>query len=373
MKGQSIRFMEPERMREKFLAPGFRYPSSATSLTDRPKESVLLGNIFFIKSTSKAFSGVFMDRIKENEPQANQQANSEESGIWRRRTKTSSFWRWLTNVGFKKFLNVYGHNYDQNCEADREFVTELWDVSHLPCFELQFVVVYPYIAARSANGGILVYPAEISITHFTLERAMVLGVPLMSAQGRCPCEVWRTFLAQYHNQGIVVCDTDQIEIVDRALHFLASTFGPDQLQIHAEIMEKMVTVQDFLSALGSMYYDVIEKPLPAYLTDKGIADQLAIARELCSDKIIDFSEAVCKLCYFGDLLHFRDHYDFRTHSMGSVFVDSPSLQVGRKTSKCAVVAPHHGRAHARHGESVEKNLKDIISRLEKIGPFTYPT
>lgn len=188
-------------------------------------------------------------------------------------------------------------------------------LGHFPDFELRFLVVFPYIVAPSMNEGMLVYPAEISVTHYTFKRgtiscwsslinfdpafldatghlfhqitveenAMVLGVPLMSAQGRSPSEVWRTLLTQYHKHGVVVCDADQMEIVDRALHFLASTFGPDQLRIHAEIMGKMITAQDFISALSKVYYDIIEKPLPDYLTDELIDLQFANAKEVNKD------------------------------------------------------------------------------------------
>ncbi|VDM55321.1 unnamed protein product [Angiostrongylus costaricensis] len=331
-----------------------------------------------------------MSAPERKEQRMSQQEDVIEEGVRKQTRRISSYWCWFREIGCKKFRHMHGHDYDENCVEDRKLVTELWDLDkeswsvveqhgtpsapshkgrsdqkfpkallglilstasqkyqvtrpiylgHFPCFELQFVLINPFIVAPSVKDGILVYPAEISITHFTFERgtiscwsslinfdpnildatrhrfhqstveenvshedsgkggvrasrptelvsthrgveAMFLGVPVKSAQGRYPCEVWRTFVTKCHNHGTVVCDADQMEILDGALYFLASTVGPHQLQIHAEIMDKMITIQDFISALGCVYYDVIEKRLPRYLTDESIDRQFTNAKQV---------------------------------------------------------------------------------------------
>ncbi|VDM64264.1 unnamed protein product [Angiostrongylus costaricensis] len=304
-----------------------------------------------------------MDSTIESEQQAYQQANSEERGTWRRKSKINHFWSWFMNVGSKKFLHVYGRSYDEDCEADRKLVVELWNLDKESWSTVE------------RHGGRSALPRKG-------------GWKQISPDYEFECLVQRNRATNFRTNDLSpprgACTTYYLvdeNANDRALHFLASTVGTDQLQIHAEIMDKMVVAQDFISALAWLYYRVIEKPLPNYLTDEIIDRQFTDVRQPAgiSDRqrssLLNpdcYSEAVCNLCYVGDLVKFRDHYDDSTHSMRRIFVDSATLQFSRTTSRFTEDCPHDGGAYARHGAIVEVNLSDAMSRLMKIGSFCCP-
>uniref|UniRef100_A0A0K0D2S4 Ig-like domain-containing protein n=1 Tax=Angiostrongylus cantonensis TaxID=6313 RepID=A0A0K0D2S4_ANGCA len=259
---------------------------------------------------------------------------------------------------------------------------------------LRFLVVFPYIVAPSMNEGMLVYPAEISVTHYTFKRGTIscwsslinFDPAFLDATGHLFHQITVEENVN-HGKGGYSClspnragqyaslvrrllEALHFSNEDRALHFLASTFGPDQLRIHAEIMGKMITAQDFISALSKVYYDIIEKPLPDYLTDELIDLQFANAKEkvLKSSKCCDYHErkppnhgsrqhctvaratvlitAVCTLCFSGNLFNFRDLYDPEKHLVSSISVESPSLQTGDTMSNSTDEVPRDERAEA---------------------------
>ncbi|KAJ1366468.1 hypothetical protein KIN20_027142 [Parelaphostrongylus tenuis] len=110
-----------------------------------------------------------------------------------------------------------------------------------PDILMQFITVSPYIVMSSMNDEILVYPAEISITKFSLRRgilswwsslvnfdpkflgvnrhlcdynvvkqnAAVLDIPLRNSLGISPCNAWKILMAKHHSNGVLLCDAEQ--------------------------------------------------------------------------------------------------------------------------------------------------------------------
>ncbi|ETN68532.1 hypothetical protein NECAME_15769 [Necator americanus] len=130
----------------------------------------------------------------------------------------SPYWCWYLEIGRSQFYRKYGRAYNQDCDDDKALITELWDpvkeawenkiknksgdmrgvirqfhvddrangqsvcgeekvnepaAAQLPTTDLSFIAVYPYTAALSSVGDILVYPAEVAVAHFTLASELV--------------------------------------------------------------------------------------------------------------------------------------------------------------------------------------------------------
>ncbi|VDM51820.1 unnamed protein product [Angiostrongylus costaricensis] len=212
------------------------------------------------------------------------------------------------------------------------------DFSTVP---LQFVTVFPYIVTPSSIGDLLVYPAEIAITNFTF------------ADGRNPRTIWKMLMKKCVPNGIIVCDADQMIIVDRALAFLASTVAPGELRLYEEIMSQMITAQDLVAALDFHRSVVTKTPIAAYLTAENIDKEFKKLREASKWCVYHESkppshesrqhcavakasiliDAICSLCFRADLFNFADLYDAEAYSMSNVCVESPDTKIGSTKSK----------------------------------------
>ncbi|WKX97921.1 hypothetical protein Q1695_013541 [Nippostrongylus brasiliensis] len=237
---------------------------------------------------------------------------------------------------------------------------------------LQFVSVYPYTVALSTVDDLLVYPAEISMVHLTLENglssrfskhikflpkqfygsgipewdqqnvatnARELDVPLKDPHGVSPSEAWRLMSERFSRTAITVCDADELVLVDSALYFLASTAGSEALAIHQEIMSSIVSVQDLLKALVN--HTVNDKNTNVKLTHERIDQEfkglretahccryhakrpsIAHCRQLCPEaRIITLIDILYNLCLSDNLANFRDLYDQDVHAVTTIDVD----------------------------------------------------
>lgn len=115
--------------------------------------------------------------------------------------------------------------------------------------------------------------------------AQKLDVSLKQPQGASPAEAWRSLMQHCNSRAITLCDANQIAVVvsdffeiirllnysaplfkDSALYFLASTAGPEQMEVYkgsgkaldaslfviyltSELMGTIITVQDLVKAL----------------------------------------------------------------------------------------------------------------------------
>ncbi|KAK5974144.1 hypothetical protein GCK32_001725 [Trichostrongylus colubriformis] len=174
---------------------------------------------------------------------------------------------------------------------------------------LQVVAVFPYTVALSTSGEVLVYPAEIAVTHYNLEngvtasfsklinfypklfygtgvppwdqdnvesQATSLDVSLKEPQGVSPSEVWRLLMERRNYRSITICDENDIWLVDRALHFLACTAGHEELAVHRELMDAIVTAQDLIAALASHHDRVSEDSVQKILTRERINQEFKV-------------------------------------------------------------------------------------------------
>ncbi|KJH49423.1 hypothetical protein DICVIV_04438 [Dictyocaulus viviparus] len=280
------------------------------------------------------------------------------------RNKYSDFWCWFIKVGSKEFREKYGRNYDETDENDRHLIGQLWIlvkgsydqnsqqkfngnytpqsvgnveitkslrtlrgpshsspyrstsfqncppiscvVSDFSNVVLQFLEVLPYPVISPVNGHVLICPAEIAVTNFTLangptfhseiihfdrnlsydcsssyyeknnfyfwdqdtirQNAVLVNVLIKQARGKTPQDMWRTLIRNRNSCEITVCDARNILVVERALLFLASTAGVDQQPTYNEIMDTMVTAQDLVIALSSHYSDVAGMCVSNYLS-----------------------------------------------------------------------------------------------------------
>ncbi|VDP13225.1 unnamed protein product [Heligmosomoides polygyrus] len=214
----------------------------------------------------------------------------------------NAYFEWHQKVGRFEFRQRFGRDYNQEMEDDKLLMTELWQavkeqwdkgvklrkgklkgpLVDFASVLLQFIAVYPYTVAVSRSGELLVYPAEVSITHYTLrngtsarfsklvnflpkefygrglpewdqeevvKNAQKLDVSLKQPQGASPAEAWRSLMQHCNSRAITLCDANQIAVVDSALYFLASTAGPEQMEVYKELMGTIITVQDLVKAL----------------------------------------------------------------------------------------------------------------------------
>ncbi|KAK6737512.1 hypothetical protein RB195_019926 [Necator americanus] len=242
---------------------------------------------------------------------------------------------------------------------------------------LQFIAVYPYTAALSSVGDILVYPAEVAVAHFTLasgksacwsklisfhsnvfygggipvwdqnnivHNATSLDVPLKESIGTAPQQVWKMLCERRSARAITVCDANQMLMVDRALFFLACTAGEAQLPLHEELVSTMVTAQDLVAVLALHKAKKAHNPVPEILTDDSIEKEFKRLRETCIccsyhanrapnhpsrqlcavAKIDILIDSICTLCLSGDLANFRVFYNADIHS--SEIVDIGGFQ-----------------------------------------------
>ncbi|KAJ1358508.1 hypothetical protein KIN20_016950 [Parelaphostrongylus tenuis] len=287
---------------------------------------------------------------------------------------------------------------------------------------MQFITVSPYIVMSSMNDEILVYPAEISITDFSLRRgiqscwsslvnfdpkylgvnrhlcdynvveqkAAVLDIPLRTSLGINPCNVWKILTTKCHSNGVLVCDAEQAEIVERALAFLAGTVGCEELTKHAEVVERMFTAQSFMAHLARDYYRVVKAPAPIHLKRDRIDLEFSKAKERsrCFSKCCDYHEsrlsdhqsrqhcplsraavlidAVCTLSFSANLDNFRDHYVPEKHLMNIVLVDSPSLQNDHDMSRRTEHAVNGKTAQADRGAAKSTNFGCYSKKSPKI-------
>ncbi|KAK6045708.1 hypothetical protein COOONC_16787, partial [Cooperia oncophora] len=178
---------------------------------------------------------------------------------------------------------------------------------------LQFVAVFPYTVTQSTNNDVLVYPAEIAITHYTLgsgvsssfsklinfhpklfygtgvpawdqdnveKRATSLDVSLKEPQGVSPNEMWRQFMERRRHYSITVCDENDIWLVDSALYFLASTAGEDQLPVHkrcnTSIGAGLELMAGIVTALASHHTRVSKEPVQEALSVEKIKQEFEV-------------------------------------------------------------------------------------------------
>ncbi|KAJ1358269.1 hypothetical protein KIN20_016659 [Parelaphostrongylus tenuis] len=289
---------------------------------------------------------------------------------------------------------------------------------------MQFITVFPYIRMPSVDDEILVYPAEISITHFSLYRgtmscwsslvdfdpiylgvnrhrcdynvveknAAILGIHHPMTRFCTPFDVFKRLMEKQCSPGVFVCDAEQVEIVERALAFLASTVTLKEQREHADVLERMVTAQDFITDLLQLYFDLKGTPVPHHLRDELIILEFNSAREklwkfsrLCcyherkptgheSRKHCPVSRtavliaAVCKLSFSANMDDFRDHYDASKYLMERVSVNR--LQNDSSLSKSTEHVLHNKTA-AADGGATDKHIMANASTNFKYLPIKF--
>uniref|UniRef100_A0A0K0DIT6 Maelstrom domain-containing protein n=1 Tax=Angiostrongylus cantonensis TaxID=6313 RepID=A0A0K0DIT6_ANGCA len=329
-----------------------------------------------------------------------------------------------TCAGYSPFRNDV---YARNIEAKQDLLKRLTflnaknkDFSTVP---LQFVTVFPYIVTPSSIGDLLVYPAEIAITDFTfadgpsscwsalinfdpalfydniplcdhktVERnAALLDVPSKHSLGRNPRTIWKMLMKKCVPNGIIVCNADQMIIVDRALAFLASTVAPGELRLHEDIMSQMVTAQDLVAALDFHRSVVTNTPVTACLTAESIDEEFKKLREASKCCVYHESkppshdsrqhcavakaavliDAICSLCVRIDLFNFADFYDAEAYSMSNLYVESPDTEIGSTKSKHTDVS-RDGLADSNHHTRENLQGNAFILRYKVVPPEEDP-
>ncbi|CAJ0607259.1 unnamed protein product [Cylicocyclus nassatus] len=234
---------------------------------------------------------------------------------------------------------------------------------------LQLISVFPYTTAFSSIGDFCVYPAEISVTHFTLangasaswsklisfhpdmfygspvppwdqnnvaRNAAALDIPTKEVVGVAPHEVWRMLRERHSPRAITICDANQLLLVDRSLFFLACTAGETEVAVYREWISSMVTAQDLVLALAKHKADTERSSVPEKFTYEEVDREFKRLRETTrcctyhtnrppdhdsrqkcalakNDVIID---TIYSLCCTGDLANFRSLYNPEVHSVG---------------------------------------------------------
>ncbi|XGW08260.1 hypothetical protein V3C99_010956 [Haemonchus contortus] len=289
---------------------------------------------------------------------------------------------------------------------------------------LQFISVYPYTVALSTNKDVLVYPAEIAITHYTLEqgvgscfsklinfhprlfygsgvpswdhdnvekKAKTLDVSLKEPQGASPELVWKLLMERRSPRAITVCDENEIWLVDRALYFLASTAGPDQLSVHRELVAGIVTVQDLIAALASHHTRVSKDPAQDILTRERITQEFKRMRETTSccayhdkrppnhqsrqlcpvAKTALLIDAICTLCISANLANFRTLYmqHPELHTVGVVqMVGGTNEEHGLDEEKEDMLEETAAEASSESSSKGFQLWYEVVDDSEKIFP-----